>query len=91
MYLDNSSAAENPDYDEIFTLARYASIEHYNTVWSDASSLGGDGPDFQAMMAAFSELNALSLEASTEFLKGSLYGSPPVHAPALPGSYQLVQ
>ncbi len=91
LYLPNSSAVENPEYDEIFTLTRYASIEHYNTVWSDAAALGGDGPDYQAMLAAFGQLNELSLETNTEFLRGALYGSPPVHAPAMRGSYRLSQ
>ena len=76
---------------ELYTLARYASIEHYNMVWGDPGSLGGDGPDFQTMLSAFGELNALSLDATTEFLSGPLYGSPPVHAPSYPESYQLAQ
>lgn len=91
LYLPDGSAEESPDYDEIYTLARYASIEHYTTVWGDPAALGGDGPDFQAMLSAFGELNTLSLEASTEFMRGPLYGSPPIHAPAEPGSYRLRQ
>ncbi len=88
VYLPNSSAEESPDYDELYTLARYASIEHYQQVWSNAVALGGNGPDYEAMIAAFTELNALSLDASTEFLRGPLFGSPPQYAPGLPETYR---
>ncbi|MCG8415880.1 MAG: hypothetical protein MI746_16825, partial [Pseudomonadales bacterium] len=91
VYLPNSSAEESPDYDELYTLARYASIEHYQQVWSNAIAMGGNGPDYESMIAAFGELNALSLDASTEFLRGPLFGSPPVFAPGLPETYRLGQ
>ena len=91
LYLPNSTAVENPEYDEIYTLVRYASVEHHNISRSDSAALGGDGPDYQAMLNAIGQLNELSLEVDSEFLRGSLYGSPPVHAPAMPGSYRLSQ
>ncbi len=91
VYLPNSSAEESSDYDEIYSLVGYASIEHYQQVWRDAVAMGGNGPDYQAMLSAFSELNSLTLNVSTEFLRGSLFGSPPQFAPGLNETYELTQ
>lgn len=89
LYLPNSSAEEHSDYDEVYTLTHYASLAHYQAVRSDPAALGGDGPDFQAMAAGVDALESLSLQSSTEFLRGPLFGSPPVHAPPEPGTYRL--
>ena len=91
VYLPDSSAEESPDYDELYTLARYASIEHYQQVWENAVAMGGNGPDYQAMLGAFGELNDLTLSVSTEFLSGPLFGSPPQFAPGLQETYQPAQ
>ena len=89
LYLPNSNAVERSDYDEVYTLTHYASLEHYQTIQSDPAALGGDGPDFQAMASGVNALESLSLQSSTEFLRGTLFGSPPVHAPPEPGTYRL--
>jgi len=89
LYLPNSNAGEHSDYDEVYTLTHYASLAHYQAVRSDPAALGGDGPDFQAMAAGVDSLESLSLQSSTEFLRGPLFGSPPVHAPPEPGTYRL--
>ncbi len=90
VYLPNSTAVESADYDELYTLVRYASMEHYTQVWTNAVALGGNGPDYVALLAAFDELNDLSLGASTEFMRGPLYGSLPLYAPGLTETYTLV-
>ena len=89
LYLPDSIAEENSDYDEIYTLTRYASFEHYQAVRSDPAAFGGDGPDYQIMRSGMKTLGDLSLQNSTEFLRGPLYGSPPVYAPPEPGNYRL--
>ena len=83
LYLPNSNA-ESIRITTKCTLTHYASLAHYQAVRSDPAALGGDGPDFQAMAAGVDALESLSLQSSTEFLRGPLFGSPPVHAPPEP-------
>ena len=89
LYLPNSSAEESSDYDEIYTLTHYASLEHYTAIRSNPAALGGDGPDYQLMISGSRILEGMSLQNSTEFLRGPLFGSPPVYAPPEPGNYRL--
>jgi hypothetical protein len=81
LYLPNSSGVESDEYDELYTFARYANYDHYKIVWENAVILGGNGPDYQVMLEAFGTLNALTQEASVEFMRGPLFGSPPQFAP----------
>ncbi|MBG09582.1 MAG: hypothetical protein CMD92_00285 [Gammaproteobacteria bacterium] len=89
LYLPNSGAEENSDYDEIYTLTHYASFEHYMAIQSNPAALGGDGPDYQLMISGLRTLKGMSLQNNTEFLRGPLFGSPPVYAPPEPGNYRL--
>ena len=90
VYLPNSSAEENPDYDEVYSLVRYASWAHYQAVRDNPVALGGNGPDWQALVAAVEQLNALTLSNSTEFLRGEPFGSPPQHMPGLNENYRAI-
>ena len=80
IYLPNGTPIESPEYDEDYSLIRYASLDHYKAVDMDPGSLGGDGPDFKRQQEAKSLINDLTLSASYRVLKGPLFSSPPVYA-----------
>lgn len=88
VYLPYSTPVESDDYDEVYTLTRYASLAHYQAIMNGPVSLGGDGPDYDAGFYAFMKENELILESSVRFLKGPLWGSPPLHVPTLDERYQ---
>ena len=88
VYLPNSTPVESADYDEVYTLSRYASWDHYLAVSTSASTLGGNGPDYDAATSAQNKLGQLTLESSVRFLKGPLFGSPPQYVPTLNERYQ---
>ena len=91
LYLPNSSAEENADYDEIYSLMRYASYDHYLAAQENAVSLGGNGPDYQALVQALERLNELTLYNSTEVLRGQPFGSPPQFTPGTGENFRLQQ
>lgn len=88
-YLPAGTPVENADYDEVYSLSRYASLEHYEAVSASAVSLGGDGPDYEAAVRALARIDELTLESSVRFLKGPLFDSPPVYAPPVDAEYRL--
>jgi hypothetical protein len=82
---------ENPDYDEIVTMTRYASIAHYDAMAPDKSVyLGGNGPDWQAWRSAYEGQRKLIISTTVEIIQGFLYNSPPVYLPGLPERYRRV-
>lgn len=89
-YLPAGTSVENPDYDEVYSLSRYASLKHYEAIISGAVNLGGDGPDYQAAVRALAQIDELTLESSVRFLQGPLFDSPPVYAPPVQAEYRLV-
>ncbi len=89
VYLPNSSGEESDDYDEVYSLVRYASYEHYLTARDNPVSLGGNGPDFQALLEAVLELSEITYFQSTEFLRGQPFGSPPHYTPGTGENFQL--
>jgi len=88
-YLPAGTPIENIDYDEVYSLSRFASLEHYEAINASAVSLGGDGPDYDAAVRAFGLINQLTLESSVRFLKGPLFDSPPVYAPPVDAEYRI--
>jgi hypothetical protein len=88
VYVPYSTPVESDDYDEIYTLTRFASLEHYQAVQENAVTLGGDGPDYDAAVDSFQRVNAFTQESSVRFMKGPLWGSPPIHIPTLDERYQ---
>lgn len=80
VYLPNGTPIENSQYDEDYSLIRYASLDHYKAIDTDPGALGGDGPDFQRRQEAKSQINELILSATHRVLKGPLFSSPPVYA-----------
>ncbi len=57
------------EYDEAILVTRYASVEHWQAT-RDAVSLGGNGPDYEALVAALNTRRELTLETSVTFLQG---------------------
>ena len=89
-YFPLGDAVENTEYDEVYTLNRYASYDHYVAVRDSAISMGGNGPDYQAGMTALSDLAELTQESSMEFLRGEPFGSPPQYTPGTGEAYRQV-
>jgi hypothetical protein len=82
--------AENPAFDEVVTLTRYASDAHRRAMAPErAVLLGGNGPDWRAWRAALDAQSPLILETSVELLRGEMYNSPPVYTPSLGERYRL--
>ena len=83
---------ESPDYDEVITMTRYASYEHWKaTQPSESAKVGGNGPDWEKMMEAFRFCQSLSFETSVQFLQGYIYSSPPIYMPGLNERYELLK
>jgi len=89
-YLPASTPVESPEYDEVYTLSRYANLEHYEVIRDNAVSLGGNGPDYQAAERAWKLIGELAVESSVRYLKGPLFDSPPVYAPPEEANYRAL-
>jgi hypothetical protein len=82
--------AENPAYDEIVTLTRYASRAHREAMRPDAAVfMGGNGADYDASRSALRLQQSLTLLTNVELAQGFMYHSPPKFLPGLPERYQL--
>ena len=85
-----SRTEESPDYDEMITMTRYASHDHYRAARpGQAVFAGGNGPDWRAWRDAVDAERGLTLETRVEFLQGFTYESPPVYQPGLPERYRV--
>lgn len=78
---------ENPDYDEVYLMTRYASVEHW-AASREPQKHGGNGPDWEACRKALETRRALTLETRVTFLQGSTWQSPPVFMPGLDEKYE---
>jgi len=85
-----SRTTESPDYDEVVTMTRYASRDHWQAMAPDrAVLLGGNGPDWRAWRSALDAQGRLTRHTSVELMQGEMYASPPIFTPALPERYRL--
>ena len=91
VYLPEGTPVESVEYDELYTLARFASWEHYQAMMDSPVSLGGDGPDYEKAVETLQLLDQLTLESSVQFLKGPLFGSPPQYTPPMDGAYRVIE
>ena len=83
--------SETPEYDEVITMSRYASIAHHEVMSPDRSVyLGGNGPDWQACTAALEAQRKLTLLAKVEIAQGMHYQSPPTFLPGLAERYRRI-
>jgi hypothetical protein len=65
----------SPDFDEVYLMTRYASLEHWAAT-RDAEGLGGNGPDWEKCRQALAVRNSLTLSTKVTFLKGQAGGGP---------------
>lgn len=79
----------SPDYDEVYLATRYASVEHWAAT-RDAVSLGGDGPDYQALQDALAVRRDLTIETSLTFLNGATGPMGPYFLPGTQETFQTV-
>ena len=87
-----SRTQESPEFDEVVTMTRYASREHWQAMRPDrAVLLGGNGPDWRAWRDALAVQEPLTREASEEIMQGEMYASPPVYLPALAERYRIAR
>jgi hypothetical protein len=72
----------NKDYDEVWLMTRYASVEHWKAT-REAVLLGGDGPDWQKCKKALDLRQSLTTSSQVVFLKGAMAPGGPYFMPGL--------
>lgn len=76
-------------YDEVITMTRFSGRAHRDAMQPDvAVFMGGNGPDYDAWVAARRIHQELLLSTSIEIAQGIMYDSPPKFLPGLPEHYQ---
>lgn len=92
VYPPESGFPENPAYDEVFEMVRYAGYEHWKAARpQEIAAMGGDGPDYGAYREALELQEALSSDRSVSFLRGYMYHSPPKFLPGLGERYRKTE
>ncbi len=76
--------AEGPrgetDYDEVYLMTQYVSRAHWKAT-REAWRLGGNGPDFEALMDALAIRRSLTIETSVIMLEGVTGPTGPYYLP----------
>ena len=80
------AGADNPDYDEVWLMTRYASVEHWRAT-RDMAAHGGNGPDWVKCREALKIREDLTLESNVRFLEGRAWDNPPWFMPGLDEKY----
>jgi hypothetical protein len=70
----------NRDYDEVYLMTRYATVEHWKAT-RDPTLLGGNGPDWDLCKKALDLRQSLTISSTVQFLKGSIAPSVPYFMP----------
>lgn len=83
----DSMAAREDGCDEVLSMARYASYQHWQAV-QDPVALGGNGRDFEAFESALKSRLGLTLRSERTFLSGYRYDNPAQFAPPIAERYQ---
>ena len=83
-------AEASADYDEVYLATRYASVEHWAAT-RDAVSLGGDGPDYQALQDALAIRRDLTIETRLTFLSGATGPMGPYFLPGTMEAFEAVE
>lgn len=68
------------DYDEVYLMTRYASLEHWSAT-RDAARMGGDGPDYRALQAGLAVRQSLTIESKVTYMRGVTGPLGPVFMP----------
>ena len=85
-----SRTPDDPEFDEVVTLTRYASREHLESMRPDRAVLsGGNGPDWRAWRDALAAQAPLTNETSVEIMQGEMYYSPPLFMPPLAERHRI--
>lgn len=77
-----TAAGAHDDYDEVWLMTRYASVEHWRATRRMAE-LGGSGPDYHKALEALRLRRSLTLATDLRFLQGSTWQTPPQYLPAV--------
>jgi hypothetical protein len=72
----------NNDYDEVYLSTRYASLNHWKAT-RDATSLGGNGPDWEKYQRGLALRQSLTLSTHVIFLKGAMAANQPLYMPGI--------
>lgn len=75
------------DYDEVYLMTRYASVEHWRAT-REAVRHGGNGPDWEKCKAALDLRRSLTISSNVIFLKGQMAAGGPYFMPGLDESYE---
>ena len=90
IYPERATDVESPDYDEVFMMTRYASHAHWAATRPGVvDGVGGNGPDWDAMIEGVRLRQALTQETTVEFLEGYLYQSTPVFLPGMGERFRM--
>ncbi|GEM_PF-752961 len=87
---DGRPEAAGADYDEVYMLTRYASLEHWRAT-RDMAALGGNGPDWEKCRDALAFRRELTLESWVLFLEGNMAPGGPYFMPGLAERYRRVE
>lgn len=79
-----------PDYDEVYLMTQYASVEHWKASRKMAE-MGGNGPDWKKAREAIALRRSLTIETHLEFLHGSTWHNPPYYMPGLEEEFVRTQ
>ncbi len=75
------------DYDEVYLMTRYASVEHWRAT-RETVRHGGNGPDWEKCKAALDLRQSLTISSNVIFLKGQMAAGGPYFMPGLDESYE---
>lgn len=88
---DTGTAGEDSDeYDEVYLMTRYASLEHWRAT-RDMADHGGNGPDWEKAREALAFRRSMTYETHVTFLEGRLSANGPYYMPGLDEDYQRVE
>src|SRR5580658_2308266 len=62
---------DNPGYDEVYLMTRYASLAHWQATREDAK-LAGNGPDWEACRKGLDLRDSLTIQTNVTFLQGAM-------------------
>ena len=75
------------DFDEVYLLTRYASVEHWKAT-RETVRHGGNGPDWEKCKAGLDLRQSLTLSSNVVFLKGQMAAGGPYFMPGLDENYE---
>jgi hypothetical protein len=87
---DPEGEGVSPDYDEVYLMTRYASLEHWSAT-RDGARLGGDGPDFEAMQRGLAVRRNLTIETRVTYMQGETGPFGPYYLPPTGETFERVE